>query len=694
MNRISNNRIWRRISFFSYPESRTKRDLEVRFFGFIVLVLAMTLQISGFRYLPSPVGGAAEPVVQVPTPPCGRVLFPSTAAGSWLVPGGGVNVFSNGPTHEGTGVDCVSVPNDRSSVGNVLAGYKWQCPELVNRFYLSRGWIHSTWSGDAGLPMWNNTPHSLAKQANGAVSFLGPGDVVIINVYHNGTADGGHAFIANIASKVVSGTVNLVSQNSGYLETATPVTTGSLSKGNLLISGGGNGWSYRAIGVVHAPVATAKSAWVSTPAPLPAGARGGELLSVVCPPAGACAAVGYTTAGGWLLSRRGSAWTAITAPAPAGARSSSVSLNAVACARAKMCVAVGSYTDNTGRGQGILATGSGPSWTAARAPLPPGAASDPDVDLLAVACGSAQGCLATGYYTDSAGYEQAVLLTFSGSSWKAAKAPVPADAFPSPSTLLFAAACPSTCVAVGAYDAPSGQHGLIESPQGLSWTAIKAPTPSGAGHQSALLAITCPTATNCLAAGQDETNGRPLLLTMNQSSWTAAEAPLPPGSTGHDVLQMRSAACLSANSCVAVGGYYDRKGNYNGLLVDKQGSSWISVKAPLPPGAATAQGDPGAQLNTAACPQAPSCFALGQYTDSAGNTQLFQVVGQGSKWTANAIGQPANATPVPSQTQGALIPPFLTSTACTAGSPCVSVGAYPTKKQMEGLIATKPTQLP
>ena len=374
MNRISNNRIWRRISFFSYPESRTKRDLEVRFFGFIVLVLAMTLQISGFRYLPSPVGGAAEPVVQVPTPPCGRVLFPSTAAGSWLVPGGGVNVFSNGPTHEGTGVDCVSVPNDRSSVGNVLAGYKWQCPELVNRFYLSRGWIHSTWSGDAGLPMWNNTPHSLAKQANGAVSFLGPGDVVIINVYHNGTADGGHAFIANIASKVVSGTVDLVSQSSG--QSGDRNTCNYLwspqGKGNPLISGGGNGRSYRAIGVVHAPVVRPRS--VRGPAPRrhctcrrPWGRVAVSqfaLRPVPARPSAIQQPVDGSCRGGDRHGRLSGA------PRLRGLGVSSVSLNAVACARAKMCVAVGSYTDNTGRGQGILATGSGPSWTAARAPSP------------------------------------------------------------------------------------------------------------------------------------------------------------------------------------------------------------------------------------------------------------------------------------------------------------------------------------
>lgn len=68
--------------------------------------------------------------------------------------------MSNGPSDEGTGSDCAP---GQSTVNGVTAGEKWQCAELINRLYLTKGWISSTWRGDAGQPMWDNTPGNLRK---------------------------------------------------------------------------------------------------------------------------------------------------------------------------------------------------------------------------------------------------------------------------------------------------------------------------------------------------------------------------------------------------------------------------------------------------------------------------------------------------------------------------------------------------
>jgi len=162
-------------------------------------------------------------------------------------------VYSNGPTDEGTGTDCVGAPNNSNYVNGVESGEKWQCPEFINRLYLTNGWTTSTWTGDAGQPLYNDAPSNLTKQATGSVSYLGPGDVVIINVYYNGSFDGGHALVVNSSSSVSSGTVNLVSQNSGYQGTSEPVVSGTISGGSVSVGGGGSGWSYTTIGVVHAP---------------------------------------------------------------------------------------------------------------------------------------------------------------------------------------------------------------------------------------------------------------------------------------------------------------------------------------------------------------------------------------------------------------------------------------------------------
>ncbi len=61
-----------------------------------------------------------------------------------------------------------------------------------------------------------------------------------------------------------------------------------------------------------------------------------------------------------------------------------------------------------------------------------GGAGDPDptVSLQAVACALATSCVAVGDYQDASGNELGLLLTKSGSSWVAGKAPLPADAPP------------------------------------------------------------------------------------------------------------------------------------------------------------------------------------------------------------------------------------------------------------------------
>ena len=194
------------------------------------------------------------PVTQVATPSCGKVLFPTTASGAWVIPGGGVPVYSNGQSDEGTDSDCVQPAPTYSYVDGVRAGEEWQCVEFVNRLYLTRGWISSQWVGDAGEPFWQHTPSNLVKQPNKSVTYLGPGDVVIIEINNN--PDDGHALVVNNASDISSGSVNLVSQNSGLKTNSEPVVTGTLSKGTVTVAGGGNGFTYTTIGVIHAPVST------------------------------------------------------------------------------------------------------------------------------------------------------------------------------------------------------------------------------------------------------------------------------------------------------------------------------------------------------------------------------------------------------------------------------------------------------
>jgi hypothetical protein len=196
-------------------------------------------------------GPMAPPAAAESPGTCSSVLL---SGSSWLG-GGGVNVMSNG-ADEGTGASC----GGTSYVNGVVAGSEWQCVELINRLYLTKGWIRSTWHGNGGRSspgaadsLYDEAPAGLSKQPNGSISYVGPGDEVSIDIYESGSfvADG-HALIVNTAGRVSSGSVPLVSENSGSPSDATPQIDGTLSGGTLTIPGGG-GWSYTVIGVVHAP---------------------------------------------------------------------------------------------------------------------------------------------------------------------------------------------------------------------------------------------------------------------------------------------------------------------------------------------------------------------------------------------------------------------------------------------------------
>jgi hypothetical protein len=199
------------------------------------------------------VGARAGARADVAPGACGSVLLKASA---WLG-GHGVAVESNGPD-QGTGTSC----GGTNTVDGITTGSEWQCTELVNRLYVTRGWINATWPGNGGRSspstddsMYDRAPGSLSKQPNGSISYVGPGDVVSINVYENGVfQEDGHVLIVNATSKITSGNVPLVSQNGGDASDAVVTSSGSLSSGTLTIPASG-AWSYSVIGVVHAPVA-------------------------------------------------------------------------------------------------------------------------------------------------------------------------------------------------------------------------------------------------------------------------------------------------------------------------------------------------------------------------------------------------------------------------------------------------------
>jgi len=243
--------------------------------------------------------------------------------------------------------------------------------------------------------------------------------------------------------------------------------------------------------------------WTAAKAPLPANATPNPAATVAgmsCPSVSVCIAVGKYDAAtnmyGLLLHRSGGKWRAAAAPVPAGSKAVA-SLNAVSCPSVTLCFAGGWHYDATAQSQPLMLTWSRGKWAAVRVPLPSGAAANPQAAITGLSCPSVTQCIAVGRYTDTQGNQQALLLTRSGTNWKAVKAPRLAGAASNPWASLNAVSCStaSHCFAGGGYQNTASQLvGLLLTWSGRAWRAVPVPRIA-----STLNGMSCPTATRCVA---------------------------------------------------------------------------------------------------------------------------------------------------------------------------------------------------
>jgi hypothetical protein len=329
-------------------------------------------------------------------------------------------------------------------------------------------------------------------------------------------------------------------------------------------------------------IAGSGTSWTATKAPVPGNAAtspGVSINSVACPSAAFCVAVGtYTDSSGQqqglLLTGSGSSWEATQAPLPSNAAATpGPGVWSVACESAASCVAVGNYLDSSSTGQGLLITWSGTSWAPIESPAPGGAPGG--AGLQSVAC-SASVCAAAGLYSDGSS-ALGLLVSGSGSTWTAAEAPLPADAAADPSPNITSMTCPaaSTCVAVGSYDASSGStftwQGLLLTGLGSSWTAAKPPLPAGAADSPDLTSVACGSASACVVTGSyddSSSTAHGVLLTGSGSSWTIVSPPVPANALPANQTEFFTAsACPSSSTCVIAGEYTDSSVASQGLLL-------------------------------------------------------------------------------------------------------------------------------
>ena len=171
------------------------------------------------------------------------VVQPGT---TWLN-GGGVDIMSGGDGSH----NCVAMsgapsqPQCSNIAGKVYSGDKWQCVEMVNRLYLTKGWTTSTLWGNGSSIINDLANHpGLSDQLEDNISYINIGDVVTET---HGTD--GHAGVIDTIDP--NGTIHIKSQNAD-LNSQASITSGSLAAGNAHY--GLSGWvGYNVQAIIHHP---------------------------------------------------------------------------------------------------------------------------------------------------------------------------------------------------------------------------------------------------------------------------------------------------------------------------------------------------------------------------------------------------------------------------------------------------------
>ena len=198
-----------------------------------------------------------------------------------------------------------------------------------------------------------------------------------------------------------------------------------------------------------------------------------------CPSAGNCTAIGgYVESQpdfqGVIFTEHDGVWSnGIKAPAPAGAAHYNDPmelinpLNAVSCATANDCAAVGSFLKGDSQTQhGLLLAEHEGRWKASAIVLPRGSRASGGVFLTSVSCPSRGNCVAVGYYAEHGKTHGIVVRERRGKWLRAVNAALPKDAASASRshTFLDSVSCSSqsACEAGGSYTDRSGRtQGLL-----------------------------------------------------------------------------------------------------------------------------------------------------------------------------------------------------------------------------------------
>jgi hypothetical protein len=372
----------------------------------------------------------------------------------------------------------------------------------------------------------------------------------------------------------------------------------------------------------------------------------------------------------------------VTAPANAGGEPEA-RFDWGACPMVGYCAGVGSYTDEHGNREAMVAARTNGSWgQAVEITLPAGAATSGQTAGFGLAeatvtCTGPGACVAVGHYLKEGSDGAAMVVAETGGVWGvASEIKLPANAASNPEPVIHQVACPALgeCVAVGVYTNNDGDREamIVVETDGVWGMAseIELPTNAASHPASRLWSVACSAVGSCAAAGEysDGTaRGEEAMVVIEAGgNWArASQMALPANAKGTSRSFLGSVVCVASGPCVAHGRYTDGPGDEEAMVAEETGGSWGPASEIAPPANAASNPKVGGSI---ACPASGSCVMGASYTDEAGDREAMVAVETGGSWgPASEIRAPANAASNPNAT---LQP------ACAVFGSCVLVGAY------------------
>ncbi len=373
---------------------------------------------------------------------------------------------------------------------------------------------------------------------------------------------------------------------------------------------------------------------------------------------------------------------------PAGRGGADGAVDAISCASAGNCTAVGHLAPPNRK---VLFTVSEKNgvWGTARAV--PGTAAllgrkTSGARFSGVSCSSAGNCGAGGSYSPNAGRTRAFVVSEKNGVWGKAKqvtglAAPAADHFASIDTVT----CPSagTCSAGGSYALGGGRfhdtnrvaflvsekHGVWGKAQKVAGLA-RLNTGGGApdGPDALFNQISCSSAGNCLAAGfYNGTKGtEPLAVTEKHGVWGSARAfPAIIAINDGQFAELTSVSCTLARNCTAVGFLFFSENGGEVFAMSQKNGIWGPVTG-IP------ENYPSGHIGSLTCLSAGHCTAGGddiEDLNNTGATQPFIAAEQHGTWTSQRL-------PGVAELSADTMSASLSGVICRSAGSCSAAGTY------------------